>query len=363
VGIVALGAECVDKGSKQAPARKSMGEIMAKKVRWGILSTANIGMAKVTPAIMRSAHSEVVAIASRALDKARAAADQLGIEKAYGSYEDLFADPDIDAIYNPLPNHLHVPMTLAAARAGKHVLCEKPIALNAAEAETLRQCPPDRIVMEAFMVRFHPQWSRAREIIRSGELGDIRSINAVFTYFNADPANVRNQADIGGGGIMDIGCYPITAGRYLFEGEPQRVVSLVERDASFGTDRLASVMADFGNGRQLNFTCSTQTTPHQRLQVFGSKGKLEIIIPFNAPPNERTAITVDTGAPFDGSLARREILPAVDQYTEQAEAFALAVLGEKPLPWGIEDAIASMRVIDAIFASEKSGGWVTVGQA
>lgn len=331
-----------------------------KKLRWGILSTANIGMQKVTPAIMASPHSEVVAIASRDLAKARAAADTLGIARAYGSYEELFADPEIDAIYNPLPNHLHVPMTVAAAKAGKNVLCEKPIALNAKDAEALRQCPPDRIILEAFMIRFHPQWERARDIIRSGELGDIRSINAVFTYFNADPGNVRNQADIGGGGIMDIGCYPITAARYLFESEPKRVVSLVERDENFGTDRLASVMADFGNGRQLNFTCSTQTTPHQRVQVFGSKGKLEIIIPFNAPPRERTAITVDTGGSLDGTLARREILPAVDQYTEQAEAFALAVLGEKPLPWGVEDAIASMKVIDAIFESEKTGGWAQV---
>lgn len=331
-----------------------------KKVRWGILSTANIGMQKVTPGIMKSPHSEVVAIASRQLGKAQVAAAQLGIPKAYGSYEELFADPDIDAIYNPLPNHLHVPMTLAAAKAGKHVLCEKPIALSAADAEALRQCPPDRIVLEAFMVRFHPQWQRAREIIRSGELGEVRAINAVFTYFNADPANVRNQADIGGGGIMDIGCYPITAARYLFEDEPRRVVSLVERDANFGTDRLASVLADFGAGRQLSFICATQTTGHQRVQVLGSKAKLEIIIPFNAPADERTAITIDTGAPFDGSLARREILPSVDQYTEQAEAFALAVLGEKPLPWGIEDAIASMKVIDAIFASEKSGAWTTV---
>ncbi|WDQ99934.1 Gfo/Idh/MocA family oxidoreductase [Devosia sp. J2-20] len=331
-----------------------------KKVRWGILSTANIGMAKVTPGIQKSAHSEVVAIASRDPGKARAAADRLGIARAYGSYEELFADPEIDAIYNCLPNHLHVPMTVAAAKAGKHVLCEKPIALNAADAEALRECPADRIVLEAFMVRFHPQWERARAIIASGELGEIRSINAVFTYFNADPNNVRNKADIGGGGIMDIGCYPITAARYLFEAEPTRVVSLIERDANFGTDRLASVMADFGGGRQLNFTCSTQTVPHQRVQVFGSKGKLEIIIPFNAPADMPTAITIDSAAALDGSLARREILPAVDQYTAQAEAFALAVLGEKPLAWGIEDAIASMKVIDAIFASEKSGGWANV---
>ncbi|WP_338721326.1 Gfo/Idh/MocA family oxidoreductase [Devosia sp. XK-2] len=332
------------------------------KIRWGILSTANIGMEKVTPAIQASPSSEVVAIGSRDAAKARAAADRLGIAKAYGSYEELFADPDIDAIYNPLPNHLHVPMTLAAARAGKHVLCEKPIALSASEAEQLRDIPKDVVFMEAFMVRFHPQWHRAREIIRAGELGEIRAINAVFTYHNVDPGNVRNQADIGGGGIMDIGCYPITAGRFFFEGEPERVVSLVERDPNFGTDRLASVLADFGTGRQLSFTCSTQAAPHQRVQIFGTKAKAEIIIPFNAPANERTAITVDIGSPVDGSLARREILPACDQYTEQAEAFTQAVLGKTPLPYGVEDAIASMRVIDAIFESEKTGAWARVAR-
>lgn len=331
-----------------------------RKLRWGILSTANIGMQKVTPAIQKSASSEVVAIASRDAAKARTAADQLGIARAYGSYEELFADPEIDAIYNPLPNHLHVPMTLAAARAGKHVLCEKPIALSAAEAEQLRDIPEGIVFLEAFMVRFHPQWARIRETIRSGELGDIRSINAVFTYHNVDPANVRNQADIGGGGIMDIGCYPITAARFFFESEPRRVVSLVDRDPGFGTDRLASVLADFGGGRQLSFTCSTQATPHQRVQIFGTSAKAEITIPFNAPPDERTSITVDIGAPFDGSLARREILPACDQYTEQAEAFARAVLDKTPLPWGVEDAIASMKVIDAIFESEKTGGWASV---
>ena len=331
-----------------------------KKIRWGILSTANIGMEKVIPAIQQSAHSEVVAIASRDLSKAQAAASKLGIAKAYGSYEELLADPEIDAIYNPLPNHLHVPMTVAATKAGKHVLCEKPIARTAAEAEGLRDCAPDRIVMEAFMIRFHPQWLRAREIVRSGELGDIRAINALFTYFNDDAGNVRNQADIGGGGILDIGCYPVTAGRFLFESEPKRVLALVDRDPAFGTDRLATLVADFGDGRQLSFVCSTQSVGEQSLTVLGTKAKLAIAIPFNAPANERTAITIDTGAPFDGSLARREILPACDQYTEQAEAFALAVLGEKPLPWSIEDAIASMKVLDAIFASERTGGWATV---
>jgi predicted dehydrogenase len=331
-----------------------------RKVRWGIISTADIGVKKVIPGIMKSPHSEVIAIGSRDAEKARVAARSLGIPRSYGSYEDLLADPDIDAVYNPLPNHLHVPLTLAATQAGKHVLCEKPIAMTAGEAEQLRQIPPGRLVLEAFMVRFHPQWHRAREIVRSGELGEVRAIRAVFSYFNDDPANVRNILDIGGGGVMDIGCYPVVGARFLFEAEPIRVVSLVDRDPNFGTDRLASVVADFGGGRQLSFVCSTQTVGQQKVEVLGTKGRLEIIIPFNAPADERTAILIDTGAPFDGSLARREILPAVDQYSEEAEAFALAVLGEKPLPYGIEDAIAQMRVLDAIFASEKSGGWVNV---
>jgi len=332
-----------------------------RKVKWGIISTANIGMAKVIPGIQKSAHSEVVAIASRDLGKAQEAAKKLGIPKAYGSYEEMLADPEIEAVYNPLPNHLHVPLTVAAAKAGKHVLCEKPIALNQADAEVLRECPPDRMVMEAFMIRFHPQWLRAREIIRSGELGDIRAINCVFGYHNVDPNNVRNMADIGGGGIMDIGCYPVTAARFLLEAEPKRVVSLIERDPQFGTDMLASVLADFGGGKHLNFIVSTQVAPRQTVEVLGQKGRLQIVIPFNAPPDTPTAILIDTGKALDGSLARREILPACDQYTEQAEAFSLAVLSGEKLPYGAEDGIQTMRILDAIFRSEKSGGWVNVG--
>jgi predicted dehydrogenase len=333
---------------------------MADKVRWGIVSTADIGMKKVTPGIMKSPHSVVTAIASRELGKAEAAAAELGIPKAYGSYEELFADPEIDAIYNPLPNHLHVPVTLAATRAGKHVLCEKPIGLNAADAARLRECPKDRIVLEAFMVRFHPQWHRAREIVRSGELGEIRAIRAVFSYFNVDPANVRNIAEIGGGGLLDIGCYPIVGSRFLFEAEPKRVVSLLERDPVFKTDMLASVLADFGGGRQMTFICSTQSVGHQKFEIIGSKGRLEIVIPFNAPADTPTAILIDHGANMDTSLARREIIPACDQYTEEAEAFALAVLGIKPLPYGIEDAIQNMRILDAVFESARSNGWVSV---
>ena len=331
-----------------------------KKVRWGILSTAIIGMSKVTPAIMKSPHSEVIAICSRDAAKSRVAADKLGIAKAYGSYEEMLADPEIDAVYNPLPNHLHVELTLAANAAGKHVLCEKPIAITAADAEKLRGTNPDRLIMEGFMVRFHQQWIRAREIIRSGELGELRAVRGVFSYFNADPNNVRNMADIGGGAMLDIGCYPITGGRFFFEAEPKRVVSLIDRDPTFATDRQASVIADFGNGRHLTFIVSTQMVPHQSIEMLGTKGRFEIIIPFNAPQDSATEIIVDQGLSFEGSLARREILPPSDQYTEMAEAFALAVLGKGKLPYGIEDAISSMHVLDAVFASERAGGWAEV---
>ena len=210
------------------------------------------------------------------------------------------------------------------------------------------------------MVRHHPQWLRAREIAQSGELGEVRAINAVFTYYNVDPANVRNMKDTGGGGVLDIGCYPITGGRFFFGCEPKRVVALIERDPDFGTDRQASVIADFGAGRQLAFMVSTQLVPSQSINILGTKGRIEIAIPYNAPADTPTAIYVDKGESLDMGLARREIIPACDQYTEMAEAFALAVLGKQKLIYGIDDAIRSMRVLDAVFESERSGGWAVV---
>ncbi|UYQ71133.1 Gfo/Idh/MocA family oxidoreductase [Pelagibacterium flavum] len=332
----------------------------ATKVRWGILSTADIGMTKVTPAIMKSEHCEVTAICSRDLARARSAADKLGIEKAYGTYEEMLADPEIDAIYNPLPNHRHVEMTIAANAAGKHVLCEKPIALSAQEAKLLRGCRSDALIMEGFMVRFHAQWLRAREIARSGELGDVRAVRAVFSYFNDDPDNVRNMAEIGGGAILDIGCYPVTGGRFFFECEPERVIALIDRDPRFGTDRQASVIADFGKGRQLVFLVSTQLVNSQSIEIFGTKGRVEIVIPYNAPQDEATALIIDQGLTYDGYMSRREILAPSDQYTEMANAFALAVLGKAECDYGIEDAINSMHVLDAIFESERTGTWVQV---
>jgi predicted dehydrogenase len=331
-----------------------------KKVVWGVLSTAKIGWEKVIPAMLKSEYCEVRALASRNLDKGRKLADQLGIPKAYGSYEELLADPEIEAIYNPLPNHEHVPMTLAAARAGKHVLCEKPVALTATEAAQLREVADKVHIMEAFMVRFHPQWLSVRERVRSGELGEVRSIHTYFSYFNNDAGNIRNMADIGGGALYDIGCYPIVTARFLFDAEPERVIALVDRDPQFQTDRMVSALMDFGQGRRLDFTVSTQSVPYQRVQICGTKKRIEIQIPFNAPLGGSTQVFTDDGTQLDGSAIQAETIDPCDMYTLEIDAFSQAVRGAIPLPYGVEDAILNMRVIDAMFASEKSGAWVAV---
>ncbi|MEP4031288.1 Gfo/Idh/MocA family oxidoreductase [Roseibium polysiphoniae] len=329
-------------------------------IRWGILSTAKIGAEKVIPGIQRSKTGVAAAIASRGLERAQMAASGLGIEKAYGSYEELLADPDIDAIYNPLPNHLHVPMTLKAVEAGKHVLCEKPIALNAEEARQLLDLPKDRLVAEGFMVRAHPQWIRAREIIRSGALGELRAIQSFFSYFNADPGNIRNKADIGGGALLDIGCYPMVAGRYFFEDEPKRVLSLIDRDPDFGTDRLTSALLDFGQGRRLDFTVSTQLVPYQRVNLFGSKARLEIMVPFNALQESETTLRIDDGSGFADVSATTETVPPSDQYAELVDVFGRAIKGEIDLPYAPADAVQNMAILDAMFESEKQDGWVSL---
>lgn len=326
-------------------------------VRWGILSTAKIGRQKLIPGIQRSKTGKAMAIASRNLSTAESVAANLGIEKAYGSYEDLLADPDIDAIYNPLPNHMHVPLTIEAVNAGKHVLCEKPIAVTAKDAAQLLDLPKNRLVAEGFMVRAHPQWIRARDIVRSGALGELRSIQGFFSYFNADPGNIRNKADIGGGALLDIGCYPMVAGRYFFEAEPVRVMSLIDRDPAFGTDRLSSALLDFGDGRRLDFTVATQLVPYQRLQLFGTKARLEIRIPFNAPHEHGMELVIDDGSQLGDASGKSETLAPADQYAELVDVFGRAVLGVAPLPYGIEDAIQNMKILDAIFESEKRNGW------
>ena len=336
---------------------------MTNKVRWGVLSTAKIGWEKVIPAMQQGTMCSIDAIASRKLDSAKSWAGKLGIKKAYGSYEDLLADPSIEAIYNPLPNDLHVEWTLKAARAGKHVLCEKPFAMTAREAAQVKEVagtgPGQVHIMEAFMVRFHPQWLRARELVRSGELGDLRTVQVAFSYDNQNADNIRNKPENGGGALYDIGCYAIVAGRFLFDAEPLRVISLIERDPAFQTDRLTSALLDFGQGRRLDFTVSTQSASFQRVQAIGTKKRLEIEIPFNAPPGEAMRLFVDDGQVLGGRAAVVETVAACDQYTLQGNAFSRAIRGEIPLPYGLEDAMCNMRTLDALFASEKSGGWET----
>jgi predicted dehydrogenase len=328
------------------------------KVKWGVLGAASIATRKVIPGMQKGEWSDIGAIASRDLKKAEDAAGTLGIPKAYGSYEELLADAEIEAIYNPLPNHLHVPWSIKAAEAGKHVLCEKPISLTVAEARTLldarERCGVK--IGEAFMVKTHPQWLRTRDLIRKGVIGELRAIVGAFSYFNRDPNNVRSKVEWGGGGMLDIGCYPITTSRFIFGEEPVRVAGLIERDPDFKTDRLASAILEFPSGQAV-FTCSTQLVHYQRMQFLGTKGRIEIEIPFNAPPDRACKLFIDDGRDVFGSGIRIETIPVCDQYTVQGDVFSQAVRegGEVPVP--LEDAIANMEVIEAVFRAGESGRW------
>jgi predicted dehydrogenase len=328
------------------------------KVRWGVLSTAAIGVKKVIPAMQKGQWSEVVAIASRDRRKAEETARRLGLARAYGSYEELLADPQVEAIYNPLPNQLHVPWSIKAAEAGKHVLCEKPLSLTVAEARKLLAARDRAGVRmgEAFMVRTHPQWLRVREIIASGRIGALRSVIGAFSYFNRDPTNIRNVPEYGGGGLMDIGCYPINTSRFVFREEPSRVLGLIERDPELKIDRLTSAILDFPAGQAI-FTCSTQLVPYQRMQLLGTKGRIELEIPFNAPSDRPSRILVDDGSDLSGSGITAEQFPECDQYTLQGDIFSRAVREGGEVPVSLEDAIDNMAVIEAVFRSAESGRW------
>lgn len=327
------------------------------KVAWGVLSTAKIGLQKVIPAMQKGRHSRIVAIASRDMAKARDAAVRLRVPHARGSYEALLADPDVQAVYIPLPNHLHVEWSIKALEAGKHVLCEKPIGLNAEQARQLQAAAhrhPHLKVMEAFMYHFHPQWIETRKLAADGRLGDLRTIQTFFSYYNVDAANVRNKADIGGGAMLDIGCYCISLSRFLFSDEPRRVFGVVEYDPKFKTDRLASGILEFEAGTS-TFTCSTQLSPFQRVNVIGTAGRVEIEIPFNAPPGKRCRIWHQSE-----SRLRQIRLARCDQYTVQGDLFSLAVLNGTDVPTPLADAVANMRVIDAVFASGRTSTWQTL---
>jgi len=327
------------------------------KVRWGILSTADIGLVKVIPAVQQGQYCDVVGIASRDLGKAQAAAQRLGIPKAYGSYEALLADPAIDAVYIPLPNHLHVPWSIKALQAGKHVLCEKPIGLHVVEAEQLLEAArqhPHLKVMEAFMYRHHPQWRKAKQVVDEGQIGDLRTIQTFFSYYLVDPHNIRNRADIGGGGLMDIGCYCISLSRFIFDAEPQRVLGIVETDPLFGTDRLTSGLMDFGRGTS-TWTCATQLAPYQRVNIFGTEGRVEIEIPFNAPSDRPCQMWHERNGAIE-----EIVFPICDQYTIQGDLFSLAVLNDTAVPTPLQDAVANMKVIEAVLRSGELGTWVAL---
>jgi len=320
-------------------------------LRWGVLSTAKIGIEKVIPATVAAERCEVVAIASRDLGRAEAAASGLGIERALGSYEDLLADPDVDAVYNPLPNHLHSEWTIAAARAGKHVLCEKPLATNAAEAERMiRVCEVEGVLlMEAFMYRLHPTWEAVGELLASGRIGELKTVQSWFSYFNDDPNDIRNQLDAAGGALYDIGCYCVNLSRVLFGAEPIRVQGTVTRDPVTGVDTLTSGILDFDDGIA-SFTCSTRAEPDQRVHIYGTEGRISLEIPFNIPWDRPTRVLVTAGGdpPVQPGTEVLTFDPA-NEYSIQAERFAAAALDGGPVPIPPSDAVGNLRVIEELF--------------
>jgi predicted dehydrogenase len=333
---------------------------MTKKIRWGVLGAARIAVNKVIPGMQKGQYSSVDAIASRSLDRAAEAARKLGIPRMYGEYDELLADPDIDAVYIPLPNHLHVPWSIRAAEAGKHVLCEKPVALNAAEAEKLIEARDKYKVkiQEAYMVSTYPQWLKARDIVQSGELGEILVYQCGFSYNSLDEGNVRNFPEYGGGGLLDIGCYPIVTSRFILGREPKRVVASIKYDPNFKVDNLVSALLDFGS-IQAQFYCSTKMVPFQSVQILGSRARLEIEIPYNAPVDQPCQLFLTQGDLFKRDLVTISI-EECDQYTIQGDCFSKAILADQPQPLPLEYSVQNMKVIDALFESAVKGSWVSL---
>lgn len=326
------------------------------KVRWAVLGAARIATKKVVPAMLKSEWCEIVAIASRDLEKARQSAMELQIPKAFGSYEEVLADPEVEAVYIPLPNHMHVPWSIRAAEAGKHVLCEKPIAMNVDECRKLIAAR-DRSgvkIGEAFMVRTHPQWLRARELAQSGAIGDLRAVTCAFSFFNREAGNIRNVAEFGGGAVMDIGCYPIQLSRFLFGEEPVTVAAAIDRDPQFQVDRLSSAVLSYPSGHCV-FTVSTQLVYYQRFQILGTQGRVEVEVPVNPTPDRPSRLIVDNGADLAGRGARVEELAPCNQFTIQGDHFSRAIRGLGEIPTPLEDSLANTAVIEAVFESARTG--------
>ena len=334
-----------------------MGGTATSALRWGILSTADIARTKVVPGFRRAARCEVVAIASRGGDRATSVAAELGIPRAHGSYEALLADPEVDAVYIPLPNHLHAEWTIAAARAGKHVLCEKPLAMTAADAQRMVDvCRAEGVhLMEAFMYRLHPSWVAVRELVASGRIGRLVAVDSWFSFFNDDPSNIRNNREVGGGALFDVGCYCVNLSRMLFDAEPLTVDASLRRDPASGVDIVTSAILGFGAG-VATFTCSTRSEPDQRVDVYGTEGRISVGIPFNIPPDRPTEVWLTAGGDPPVAPATETLwFDAADPYAVQAERFAAAVLDGLPTPTPAEDAVANLRVIERIFAAGGAG--------
>lgn len=329
-----------------------------KKIRWGILGAAKIAREKVIPAMQGSERYEIAAIASRNLEKAKAAAEQLGIPKHYGSYEELLTDPDIDAIYNPLPNDMHVSYTLKSIQAGKHVLCEKPLALKSEDIKPLIEARDKYKVKvgEAFMVASNPQWLKAREIVQNGELGKLKAVQGFFSYFNRQKDNIRNIAENGGGGVWDIGCYPVFTSRFALGEEPLKLTALLDFDPEFGTDQLGSVILQYPSV-QMTFTISTQVVPYQRMFFFGEKKALEVRIPFNAPLDIPTELHIHHGD-IVGHQVEVVKIGTANQYTKQADDFCRAILENTEVPVSLESAYQNTRVLESIFQAAAENRWV-----
>jgi predicted dehydrogenase len=326
-----------------------------RKVKWGILSTAKIGREKVIPAMQKGEFCDIFAIASRDALKAKEVAAALGIPVAYSSYEELLSDKEVEAIYIPLPNNLHVEWAIKSLQAGKHVLCEKPIGLDAGQAMSLAEAAkkyPALKIMEAFMYRYHSQWQYAKKLVDEGSIGELRTIQSFFSYHNIDPNNIRNKKEAGGGGMMDIGCYCINLSRFIFNAEPKKVCGSVTFDPELKTDNLSSGILEFDNGTS-TFTCSTKLFPYQRVNIMGTEGRVEIMIPFNAPPGESMEIWHHTMAG-----PGRVVFNPADQYTLQGDAFSKCIIDDTPVPYALEDAVNNMKVIDAVFRSAAEEKWV-----
>ena len=324
--------------------------VTSKKVKWGILSTATIAMEQVIPAMLGCAHCDIIAIASRSEEKAQEGASKFKIPNFYGSYQQLLDDKEIEAVYIPLPNHMHVPWAIKTLEAGKHVLLEKPAALSSIEAQTLldeSKKHPQLKIMEAFMYRFHPQWVKLKELIADGSIGELKTIQSSFSFFEDDPNSIVNNKEMGGGSLMDIGCYPISLSRFLFDAEPKSVSANIEYDPVFKTDILASGIMEFEKGSS-SFFSATQVADNQNVKIFGTKAFIEMEIPFNPPTDIKSKIIINR----DGA---KEIIEfdICNQYTIQADLFSLAIIKDKPVPTPLQDAVNNMKIIEKLIESDK----------